>query len=301
MERPFHARRPARLRLTEIREVGRTVTLARRLLLCAAGKAGKGCPEVPLRPLSTVIGLPLLLAALLLGSPARAISLFWEDFDGYSVFPVEIPAGDPVNPGLPEISEGADSSWFGARFAAPETGCADRTIACDLAVQKRGGSGNTTPTGRFGDSSGLLFSVDTSGQQDIVLRFDWRTFSAGFGDQLVAGIFVGDIPLDVFGADRTADLQAGPYAWSSWTELIRRDYGGWFSHHEFALPSDAGTVWVAFWIAADDGDYGKIDNVSVTASAIPPPPLPEPSLAVLAAAGLAAFALRRRRGYSRTS
>jgi hypothetical protein len=254
-----------------------------------------------MRLLSAAIGLPLVLAALLLGSPARAISLFWEDFDGYSAFPEEIPAGDPVNAGLPEIGEGADELWFGARFAAPETGCTDGTEACDLAIQKSGGSGNKTRTGRFGDFSGLLFAVDTTGLRDIVLGFDWRTFSAGDGDQLVAGFFAGEIPLDVFGPDRTADLQVGPYAWSSWTELIRRDFGGWFSHHELALPSDAGTVWVAFWIAADDGDYGKIDNVSLTASAIPPPPLPEPSALGLGAAALAGFALRRRLGYSRTS
>ena len=39
---------------------------------------------------------------------------------------------------------------------------------------------------RVEDDVGLLFSVDTTDLVDVVLSFDWRTFSADSADQLVA-------------------------------------------------------------------------------------------------------------------
>jgi hypothetical protein len=255
-----------------------------------------------MRLLSAVLGLPLALA-LVAGAPASATTLFWEDFDGYTSFPEFEPAFDPVNFGIPQLAEGADELWFGARFEAPDVACTDATVAqCDLAIQRRGGSGNGTPVGRFADDAGLLFSVDTTGFAEVILSFDWRTFSADSGDELVGGFFLGDIPLGAFGADRTADFVTGPYAWSSWTELIRRGVSGWFTHHEFRLPANVGTVWVALWLDNDHHDYGKVDNVHVRGEGIAPPPVPEPSLAALAPLAGAALALGRRGAQaSRTS
>lgn len=236
---------------------------------------------------SAVFGLPLVLASLA-GTPASATTLFWEDFDGYTHFPQFDPAFDPVNKGLPEISEGADELWFGARFEAPDSACHDGTIRCDLAVQKFGGSGDWTPVGRFADDAGLLFSIDTSGFEDVVLSFAWRTFLADSGDDLVAGYFVGDIPASVFGSDRTADFTTGPYAWSNWVQLISEGSHNSFTEHEFALPSDAGVIWIALWLDNGNHDYGKVDNVHVSGTPIV---VAEPALLMLAGAALA---LRRR-------
>jgi MYXO-CTERM domain-containing protein len=253
-----------------------------------------------MRLVSAALGLPVALALLLVSVPARATTLFWEDFEGYSYFPNQIPLGDPVNSGLPEISEGADELWFGARFQSPYSACSGGSVGCDTAVQKYGGSTNPSRVARVSDEAALLFSVDTTDFENVVLSFDWRTFSASSGDKLVAGFFAGDIGLDVFGSDRSADLLTGPYAWSNWTELVRQSRHDNFTANSFALPSDVGTIWVAFWLDDEGhrdstGDYGKVDNVHVAGTAIAPPPVPEPSLALLALAGAAALAARSRR------
>jgi hypothetical protein len=249
-----------------------------------------------MRLLPAALGLPVAFAALLLGPPARATTLFSEDFEGYTAFPDFIPFFDPVNVGLPEISEGANELWFGARFEAPDSYCADGSVACDVAVQRFGGSNNRSKVGRFSEDAGLLFSVDTTDFAEVMLSFDWRTFSANSGDKLVAGYFVGDIPFEVFGSDRSADFESGPYAWSSWSELLRQGARAAFKHYEFSLPAGVGTVWVAFWLDNGHGDYGKLDNVKVSGLAVP-----EATSALLGAAALAALALGRRPLYSRTS
>ena len=253
-----------------------------------------------MRLVTAALGLPLALAALLLGAPARATSLFWEDFEGYRSFPSQIPLGDPVNVGLPEISEGAKTLWYAARFEAPRSACGDGTLGCDLTVQKFGGSGNPSHVARFEDDGGLLLRVDTTNLQNIVLSFDWRTFSASAYDQLVAGYFVGDIADSVFGSDRTADFLSGPNAWSNWRELTRQSRHDAFTHEQYALPSNVGPIWVAFWLDDEGsdrgsiGDYGKVDNVSVSAETRPS--VPEPGVGALGLAGLLAFARRWRRG-----
>src|SRR5262245_7668620 len=109
-----------------------------------------------MRLVSAALGLPPLLAALLSGAPARATSLFWEDFERYTSFPSQIPQGDPVNVGLPEISEGAKQLWYAARFEAPASRCSDGTLGCDLTVQRFGGTGNLSHVARFEDDGGLL-------------------------------------------------------------------------------------------------------------------------------------------------
>ncbi len=246
-----------------------------------------------------VLGLPVAAVALVLASPAFATSLFWEDFEGYTSFPSQIPAGDRVNVGLPEISEGAKALWYAGRFEAPASPCGDGTLGCDLTVQKIGGSGNLSHVARFEDDGGLMLRVDTTNLQNVLLSFDWRTFSASSYDQLVAGYFVGDIAPDVFGSDRTADFLTGPNAWSHWTELTRQDRHDAFTHQQYALPSNVGPIWVAFWLDDEGsdggpvGDYGKVDNVLVSGESRPS--VPEPDLGWLGLVGLAAFARRRRR------
>jgi len=233
-----------------------------------------------------VIGLALPFALAAIGDPAEAISIFDETFDGYTEFPDEVPDNDEVNLGVPLISEGASENWFAARFGAPET-----DWDCDLAVQEHGGSGNNTPVGRFEDQAGLLFAVDTTGLTDVLLSFDWRTFAAPAGDQSVVGYFVGasPFPLEPLSADhgdcedQRCDLPSVDP--DLFTELLRVDVHSNFTHNEFALPGNVGIVWVAFWHDGGENDYTKLDNVLVTATAIP-----EPSAALLLLAGTAGLA-----------
>jgi len=234
----------------------------------------------------------LMVLALVVGAPAGADTLFWEDFNGYHYFPAQDPLLDWVNPGVPLQSEGANEEWFGGRFMTPDSACVPgSTIDCDLAVQQFGNvTTNPTPVGRFEDEAGLLFRVDTANYEDVLLEFDWRTFSATSGDMVVVGYFVGDIPELLFNGDKTADLTGGPYDWTNWVQLDSLAANTAFSSESYALPTDAGIVWVAFWMNDGEGDYGKIDNVLVTGNYIP-----EPSTALLLASGLIVLGAHRRR------
>ncbi len=172
---------------------------------------------------------------------------------------------------------GARARTLGARFEHPDSSCSGGVIDCDLAVQKFGGGGNSTPVGRFEDDAGLLLRIDTTDIFDVVLSFDWRTFSASSQDELVVGYFEGDIPESVFGSDLTADLRGTTWAWSKWVELDRQGAHSTFTHEVFSLPEDAGPIWVAFGLDNGEGDYGKLDNVRVEGKA--GSPVPEPSSA----------------------
>jgi hypothetical protein len=195
----------------------------------------------------------------------RAATLFQEDFDGYTSFPAFDPFLDPVNPGLPRQSEGADERWYGIRFDTPSSG---GSLDADIAVQALGGVTNLTPVGRVEDEAGIVFQISTVGFTNSTLDFDWRTFLASGSDRLRVGYFVGDIP--AFAGSDYFDARGTAYAWSSWTPLLAGK-GDFFSHASFALPDGVASLWVAFWLDNGEGDYAKIDNVVVEAVAVPEP------------------------------
>ncbi len=230
-------------------------------------------------------GAPAIGLALALLAPAAAsdaVTIFWEDFNGYPY--------TSNNAGIPEISEGADEFWYAGRFEQPDGG----TINSDLAVQGFGGSGNPTPVGRFEDDAGILLRVP-AGYTSITLDFDWRTFQAETTDRLVVGYHVGDdLGFDT-GANRFRDFysilgghsQVVQWWTDEWTEVLRASASNTFNHVSVSLPSDA-VVWVAFWLDNGENDHGKLDNVHVQGVLVP-----EPATVLLVGAALA-LTLRRR-------
>ncbi len=229
-------------------------------------------------------------AALTLGllggvGSAAATTIFWEDFNGYSY--------SSDDPGIPQISEGADEFWYAGRFEQPDNG----SINSDLAVQGFGGSDNPTPVGRFEDDAGILLRVPV-GYTNLTLDFDWRTFLAESTDRLVVGYHVGDdLGFDT-GANRFRDFyaleggQSQVEQWwvDEWTEVLRASASNSFHHVSVALPDNV-VVWVAFWLDNGEGDHGKLDNVHVQGT-----PIPEPSTGLLLTLGLGALGMVGRRG-----
>jgi hypothetical protein len=235
----------------------------------------------------------LLTAALaLVALPSSAVTIFSEDFDGYTSFP-DSDIGGAANFGLPLVSEGADSIWYAIRFQSAETNCSPvSTQSCDVSVQEVGSSTtsplNYTPVGRFEDEAGLVFNVSTLGLTSVTLDFDWRLFAAAGSDNLRVGYYVGDIA--PYATSSFLHALTGTYAWSNWTALsppagLQSDS---FHHETYSLPSNQPDVWVAFWLDNGEGDFGKIDNIAVTA-------VPEPASALLLGLGTALVASRRRR------
>jgi len=243
----------------------------------------------------------LVAFALLFGlsgaGTAQAVTLFSEDFEGYTSFPTWDPFLDPVNAGIPTISEGANEVWYGARFETPDNG----TIDADLAVQQFGGilSSNNTHTGRVEDDAGMLLRIDTTGMSSVNLSFDWRTFLVNFtSDRFVVGYHVG--PIADFGACSGegetgcfADLRTSmPWSAGNWTELLRASRSSSWTGESYLLGNDANNqseVWIAFWMDNGEGDYAKFDNVLVTAV-----PEAETYAMMLAGLGLIGFMARRR-------
>jgi hypothetical protein len=236
--------------------------------------------------LDALLGCALVLS--LSTTLSRGQNLFSESFDGYTSFPNQIPSGDYVNPGIPQIAEGADEFWYGVRFQSG-TG----TIDSDLAVQKVGGAGNNTPVGRFEDDAGLVLRVDTTGYENVNLSFDWRTFLAETSDRFTVGYHVGDdLGFATSGPDRYRTLTSGSGSWNSgWTHLLSSSATNSFQSASFALPDNAGPVYVAFWMNNGEGDYGKVDNVLITGTLM----IPEPATASLMALAGAALLVSRRR------
>jgi hypothetical protein len=247
-------------------------------------------------------GAALAGFALLLGGPASALTLFSEDFDGYTSFPNQNPSGDYVNLGLPKVSEGADETWYGVRFE--QTGCSGPCIGdgtasgidADLFIQQYGDSFdgqsgiNNTPVGRFEDDAGLILQISTVGFLDAQLDFDWRTFDTGSGDLVKVGYYASASPISFtsYNGGGYLDARTGTYRWSNWTQLMSDGQQGTFEHETFALPDGVAYLYVAFWMDDGEQDFGKIDNVVVSA-------IPEPGTLALLAIALAGVGAARRR------
>ena len=248
-----------------------------------------------------------LLLGLSAASDAQAVTLFSENFQGYTSFPNSIPAGDPVNAGIAKLSEGAQQTWYGARFE--DTSSGNNTLSSinnDLAIQGNGGGTNTSHTGRAEDDAGMLFKISTVGYTSVTLSFDWRTFLAETSDRFVVGVHYGSIA--DFGSDFGgpacdgngnngcfADLRTGANSWTAtgaWTELLRASASNSWSSQSYALTAGQSEVWVALWLDNGEGDYGKFDNVLVTAT---PVPEADTYAMMLAGLGLVGYSVSRRK------
>lgn len=215
---------------------------------------------------------------------SRGAELFHETFNGYTSFPSQIPSGDHVNTGIPLISEGADEFWYGVRF---QNG--GGTIDSDLAVQQFGGGTDLTPVGRFEDDAGIVLRVDTTGYMNVNLSFSWRTFLAETGDRFTVGYYLGDdLGFATSGPNRYLDLS--PSGWNQWIGLMSASASDSFHSESFALPDNVGPIYVAFWMNNGEGDYGKVDNVLITADMIA---IPEPATAALMVLTGAVLIVRR--------
>ena len=231
------------------------------------------------------VALAVLVVVAAWCAPARAVTLFSENFQGYTSFPAQNPVNDYINPGLPRQSEGAHELWYGGRFQPGTV-----SIDAALAVQKYGGGTNNTHVGRVSDDAGMLFHVSTLNLQTATLDFDWRTFQAEFPDKMVVGYYVGNIN---FGGSLYHDFTSSGPAWSSWTQILNANPNNSWQHFTGALPAGQADVWVAFWLNGDCADFGKIDNVVVKGTA----QVPEPAALFSAASGAGiclVVALRRR-------
>lgn len=219
-----------------------------------------------------------------------------ENFDSISGFPsggdpklFGVPTTNGANDGNSKTIGNAGNDWYGARFELPQNG----QIYQDVGVQKFGGAGNNSPVGLIEDDAGLMLRVDTTGYKDIVIDFDWRTFSATSRDKFVFGYYTGSLsseaPASAYDPKaRTFDLrnsvhggQNGIWNWNpqnqgntgNWMELLRGNARNTFKHESFNLDSgvDNSEVWLAFWLDNGEHDFGKFDNLVVTGTPVPLP------------------------------
>lgn len=254
--------------------------------------------------MKTNLPLGLIASFAFIATPALADStlpldmLFYETFDNVDG---DFAGSDPRLYGVPtSLLSSSDEDWYGVRIQQPDNG----SVVNDIGVQGYGGGGNATQTGFAEDNAGMMFRIDASLYQNIVLSFDWRTFSAGADDRLVVGYFIGDPAAGhpVGFEDRVIDLRTvagggpgdGAWNWTSgWTELARLGPNNTFNSVSFDLVAAAGApdVWIAFWMDGGEGDYAKFDNVQVMGSPIPVPA----AVWLFGSALLGMLGLRRRR------
>ena len=217
--------------------------------------------------------------------PGQVNAIFCEDFEGY-------PTTSSTFPGIPQVANGAANTWYGGRFEPWNGG----TIHQDVVVRYLP---TTFPDqqhyARFEDEAGILLNISTLGLTDVTLQFDWLTHLVGVTDLLRVGYFVGtiDFVTDTPDGSPYEDLvhrfvTDGP-AWGSWTELAALHGPSAWATEALNLSSavdNQSSVWIAFWMDDGEGDFGKIDNVLITA-------IPEPSTALLVGLGLLGLARRR--------
>lgn len=219
-------------------------------------------------------------AGLLIATSAPAMAtevlLFSESFDNVTE---GFTGSDPRRFGVPTSATfDTDENWYGARFEMAD----DESIANDVGVQSFSGGGNATQSGLIEDDTGLMFRIDASMLNQVLLSFDWRTFSVSDSDRLRVGYFIGDITAGNAGFDdRQIDLRDadqggidGNFNWTQgWNELASFSPDNNFSTELFQLDDAAGEaeVWIAFWLDGGEGDIGKIDNIQVTAQQVPVP------------------------------
>jgi hypothetical protein len=253
--------------------------------------------------------LALVVASIGLQSPVCSgapITIVNETFDGYTSFPSQKPAGqDFVNLGVPMTSEGADSNlWMAARFGPGGDPNGAGSINADVGVQEIGSviaGQNSSHVGRVGDTAGLVLRLDLTGLRDVTLDFDWRTYVAEEPDRFIVAYYKGDgtafqpeglgTPNNKYDWFNDPQLGNGSTTWYNtyWVELMQGAPNDLFTHETFSLPGDD-IVYLAFRETGGDLDFGKFDNVVITAR-----PIPEPSSLILFGLALAAIAGARRR------
>jgi hypothetical protein len=217
------------------------------------------------------LSLLLVLVIIVLAAvPSSATTvLFSETFDGYPYCPI-------LDPGVPEIVEGADEYWCAARFEQYDGG----EIWQDVSVRYG-------DYARFEDKAGILFNICTIGLIDITLDFDYKTHNLECDDKIVVGYYIGSLGFDsgenrhrdFYSDDFNKDNDAAENWWNNqWTELLRGRSCSW-RHKTYQLPAEQEEIWVAFWMDGSECDYGKIDNITVTGV------IPEPSTILLLGLG----------------
>ena len=245
------------------------------------------------RKRTTVFAAGLISCLMSAAAGADTVKLFNETFDSVKRFKCDWSYGfcDKRKYGVPTTSKGADNDWTGVRFERPDNG----RIQKDVGVQKYGGGTNWTRTGAVKDDAGLMFTLDTTGFENISLSFDWRTFYDGSyyePDELVVGYFVGDVTAglpatQVNGKKNTLDLRHaadggvdGVWNWGNsgdWVEVFRGGPNNNWSTENILLGIDAedeATISIAFWADADNWATGKFDNVMVFGDSVSAVPVP---------------------------
>jgi hypothetical protein len=262
------------------------------------------------------------LVAASVAVDAQAVTVFAENFEGFTSFPVlkntfTVPLGglpfpgtveERVNPGVPGISEGAQGVWYGVRFAS-----GTKSISNAVGVQNYGSinrpddpNANYTHVGRFEDDAGLVFKTSTAGLKDVHLAFDWRTYDVTSTDHVRVGYRFTNPGFGACTGDGGAACQgtftSGGGSFGNWTELTLSDpspkgNSNVWVDEDFLLAAfeNKSEVWVAFWMDNGAGDIGKIDNILVTGTSITPVPLPAALPLFGAGLGLLGWVGRRRR------